>query len=90
MSDQPVHLLRVRYTVEYTVAVQGSYSAAHCMAVRAPTPTADCHHPAFTSFLTDDAKNCGAVVGDITDIEVCGGYVDIEGHNHDFVDRIDF
>ena len=89
MSDQPRHLLRVRYTVEYTVAVEGSYPAAHRMAERAPTPTNSVSSSAFISFLTDDAKRCGAVAAEMIDIDVCGGYIDIEDDNDDFIDRID-
>ena len=89
MSDQPVYLLTVRYTVEYNVAVEGTAEQVHRMAYLAPTPKPDDEHPAFTSFLTDDAKRFSVDVVDITDIEVCGGYVDISDAGG-FIDRLDF
>lgn len=89
-SDNESFVLTVRYTVEYTVEVEGTEDQVRRFADELPTPSPSSEDPWFIEMLTGAAKSADVVVSDMTDPDVCGGYVDTVDGDGDQVDRVYF
>jgi hypothetical protein len=81
--------LTVRYTVEYTVLVEGTRGQAREFAHCVPTPLPSADDPEFFDMVTNTANQLDVIVGDVLEVDVCGGYVELGVDGYCF-DRIDF